>query len=178
MAQPHLTSNDIEQFTENENRAALDSHLQNCALCRARVESASRLNATLRAVPRAPSARDLVARVSAGIEARLAQEQARRARASFIAVATGLSALLVLWFALETFAALQDNSTLEYLEWISTHPELFASNFGDTIFALIEIVPVSETLLTLFALFTVGVLVQQWIATMRAQTIMAQAGFE
>ncbi|MBI5652514.1 MAG: hypothetical protein HZC40_19010 [Chloroflexi bacterium] len=176
--QPHLISNDIEQFAEGENRAALDSHLANCAMCRARVASASRLSAALRAMPRAPIARDLLARVSATVETRGAQEQARRARTSFIAVAMLLSVLLVLWFALETAAALQDNSTLEYIEWISTHPELFASNFGDTLFALVEVTPISETLLTLFALFTVGVLAHQWIATMRAQTVMAEAGLE
>lgn len=163
MNESHLTVDDIEQYDVATPDARTAQHLAACATCRARLARARRVDTALRAISRAPTPPDLAARIDAAVQARAAQEQAPLARAPLIAVATIFSALLVVWFGFEMLIAFEDKSALEFISWIFSHPELFERHFGDTLLAVIEIIPFSEILLTLFALFTVVVLAQQWV---------------
>ena len=163
MSESHLTADDIEHYDAAAPDEHAAEHIAACATCHARLARAQRIDTALRAIPRAPAPSDLAARIHAAVHARAAQEQAPLARAPLIAVAAIFSALLVVWFGFEMLIAFEDKSALEFLSWIISHPELFERHFGDTLLAVIEIIPFSEILLTLFALFTVAVLAQQWV---------------
>lgn len=164
MMDQHLTANAVDLYLEQgvDDRASLDEHLAACALCRGRIARDQRIEGALRALPRENPPRDLTARITAAIELRVAQEQARQERLPFIAAATFFSVLLALWFGFEMLVAFQENGALDFFALISSHPEVFSAYSSDALFALIESVPISEIVLTLFALLTVVVLAQQW----------------
>jgi hypothetical protein len=172
----HLTANEIEQIfelnTDASERATMARHLDSCAECQARVNRAHRLDDALRAMPRVPVPNDLTARINAAAQTQLDQEGVRRSRMPFIAIATVFAVLLLMWFGFETIATMEDNNTLDFAAWMISHPELWEAHFADTFFAMIEILPISETLLTLFALVTVAVLAQQWVVTIFPQEVL------
>ncbi|MBM3130472.1 MAG: hypothetical protein FJ009_17820 [Chloroflexi bacterium] len=171
MMDMHLTPGEIERYTENETdavrRAEIETHLATCAICRAQIAQANRIGATLRALPREQPARDLAAR----IQARVTQEQTRRARAPFIALATFFSVLLVLWFCLELGIALQENGVLDFWTLLTSYSDLFSTDWQNTLIALVEAVPLAEVLLTLCALLTAGVLAQQLVDSLRPRAL-------
>ena len=95
------------------------------------------------------------------------QQRLQRARMPFITVATFFSLLLLLWFGFQMVIAFVDNGTFEILSLLSGRPDLFSTFFGDALWALLEALPLGEIVLTLFALFTVIVLAEQWVETVR-----------
>jgi anti-sigma factor RsiW len=171
MSNTHLAADEIERYAENElapaRRAEIEQHLAACAACHARVARDNRMNVALRALPREPSPRDLAAR----IEARAAQEQARHARAPFIALATFFSLLLALWFCLELGIAFQENGVLDFWAVLTSYSDLLSADWLNTLIALLEAVPLTEVVLTLCALLTVGVLAQQLVDSLRPRAM-------
>jgi predicted anti-sigma-YlaC factor YlaD len=167
MMTQHLTANEIEQYTENEldaaRRAEIEQHLAACAVCRAYIAQGSQLNIALRALPRTQPPRELAARIGGVVETRVAQEQARRARLPFVAIATFFSVLLLLWFCGEMIIAFQENSVLDFFALFTSYPDWYSTDSLDALLALIEALPITEILLTLCALLTVGVLAQQLV---------------
>lgn len=171
MLEPHLTADEIEQSNEQEMadapRVEIERHLAACAQCRARVAQNNRMNIALRALPRAQPPRELAAR----IQARATQEQARRARLPFIALATFFSILLALWFLLELGIAFQENGVLDFWAVLTSYTDLFSTDWLNTLIALAEAVPLAEVFLTLCALLTVGVLAQQLVDSLRPRAL-------
>lgn len=169
----HLTSSDVELYVENQMdshaRATLDAHLASCADCRARITRHQQFDAALRLVARPNAPKDLAARITAAVELRLAQEQARRAQMPLIAVAMLFSLLLALWFGFNMVLAFQEDGVLDFLAIFTSQPELAYSL--DTFLALVESLPFSEIALTLFALVTAIVLAQQLVETIRPRAI-------
>lgn len=171
MLDKHLTTLEIEQFNENEldaaRRGEITQHLATCAACHARVAHAERVDIALRALPRAQPSHELSARIGAAIEAHALQEQARRTRLPYIALATFVSLILALWFGLEMVVALQENGALDFFALFTSYPDWFAPDSLDALTALIEALPIPELILTLCALLTVGVLAQQLVDSAR-----------
>ncbi len=167
----HLTASDVDWYTEKEHGAAADDriekHLQTCSMCRDRVSRESRFERLLSSVSRTDAPRDLSSRINAAVELRLAQERSRRERLPLIGLATCLSALVTLWFGLQMLIGLQEDGALDLFSLVTSHPEVFSAYSTDTLFALLEALPISEMVLTLFALLTVLVLAQQWVDTLR-----------
>lgn len=168
MSETHLTFDELERWNENQidagRRAQMEKHLAECALCRARVRYHQRLDTVLRALPRASVPTDLVAR----IEARVAHEQGRRARLPFIVLAMLLSLLVALWFCIELGIALQENGILDFWTLLNSYSDQFSA---ELVIALLEAIPLTETLLTLCAFLTVGVFAQQLVETLRPRPI-------
>lgn len=152
----------VEQGLDALTRAETDAHIAACALCRGRVARDRRIEAALREMPRENPPRDLAARITATVELRVSREQMRRERLPLIAVATFFSALLMLWFGFEMLVTFQENGALDFFSLLASRPEVFSTYSTDALFALIESLPISEIVLTLFAVLTVVVLVQQW----------------
>jgi predicted anti-sigma-YlaC factor YlaD len=173
MSENHLTANDIEQYVENavDARAEIEQHLATCAQCRRRVARERRVDAALQTMPRAETPRELAVRISAAVELRVAQEQARRTRVPFIAVAMSFSLLLVLWFGMDAVLAFQESSALDFFTLFTDRPDLLSTYSFDAVLALIEALPISEILLTLFALVTAIVLTQQLVDTLRPRAM-------
>jgi len=171
MLDKHLTTLEIEQYIgkamEDARRVELDRHLAACPACRARVARDTRMNLALRALPRVAPSRELAARIGAVVEARTAQEQARRTRVPYIASATFFATLLAVWFCLELGIAFQENGVFDFWALFTSYADLFSTDSWDALFALIEALPVSEIVLTVCALLTVGVLAQQLIDSLR-----------
>ena len=170
----HLTPNDIEQYNEkapeDARRTELDQHLAACSACRARVTRDTRMNTALLDLPHVQPPRELAARIGAVAEARAAQEQARRTRAPFIAIATFFATLLAVWFCLELGLAFQENGVFDFWALFTSYSDFFSTDSLDALLTLIEALPVSEIVLTLCALLTVGVLAQQLIDSLRPRT--------
>lgn len=177
MSDLHLSPTTIEQYldqTLNANEQANTArHLETCALCRAQIADAQTIESTLRAMPRATPPRELATLITTAVEYRTTQDQARRARAPFIAVATLFSGLLLLWFGFSMVVALEDKNSVDFFFWLVSHPEIVETHFFESLSALVELLPISEIFLTLFALFTVGVLAQQWFDTVQPQPMFA-----
>ena len=167
----HLTADEIEQYIEkvleDARRVELDQHLATCPACRVLVARDTRMNIALRALPYAQPPRELAAHIDAVIEARAAQEQARRTRVPYIAVATFFSTLLAVWFCLELEVAFQENGVFDFWALFTSYSDLFSADSWDALLALIEALPLSEIILTMCALLTVGVLAQQLIDSLR-----------
>lgn len=175
MNDKHLSDYEVSHYVEKDlderTRTQIDEHVQNCAQCRGLLEREQRLTLALRELPRVELPRDLPTRIGSAAQARLVQERLKRARMPFITVATFFSLLLLFWFGFQMVIALIDNGTLEILSVFSGQPDLFPAFFTDAIWALLEALPLGEIVLTLFALFTVIVLAEQWVETVRPRAL-------
>lgn len=175
MNDKHLTANELDLYAEkgldDRARVQIEEHLVDCARCRARLARDQRLSAALQALPRDEPSRDLALRIGAAAQAQVLQDQLRRSRMPFIVVATFFSLLLLLWFGFQMVVAFIDNGTFELLSLLSGRPDLFSAYFTDSLWALIEALPLGEIVLTLFAMFTVIVLAEQWVDTIRPPRI-------
>jgi predicted anti-sigma-YlaC factor YlaD len=173
MADQHLTTIDIEQYVENQiderSRAAIDQHLAACAACRARATKRQRIDSALRTIPRENPPLDLAARISATIEWRVRQSQQRRESTLLVAVATVFSLLLSIWFGIQVFVAFLENGGLDFLTLFTSHSEISYS--PDALLALVEALPITEIMLTLFALVTARVLAASLVDAVRPRTL-------
>jgi hypothetical protein len=171
MLDKHLTTLEIEQYSENEldtaRHAELEQHLAACPACRARSARDTRMNTALLALPHVQPSRELAARIGAVTEARVAQEQARRTRVPYIAIATFFATLLAVWFCLELDLAFQENGVFDFWALFTSYSDWFSADSWDALLALLEALPLSEIMLTMCALLTVGVLAQQLIDSLR-----------
>jgi anti-sigma factor RsiW len=176
MLEQHLTVDDVERYVETELdapvRAEMEQHLASCVMCRARVAHNRRVDAALRTLPRAKPPRDLAVRINAAVELRVTEERVRRGRVPLIAAATFFSFLLSLWFGFEMLVAFQENGALDLFSLFTSRPDVFSAYSTDAFFAIVEALPYGEIALTLFALFTVVVLAQQW-----AEAVQPRASF-
>lgn len=177
MSELHLSPAAIEQYVEQTLNATAQAdathHLETCTLCRAQIAATQKIETSLRALPRATPPRELATLITTAVEYRTTQDAARRARAPFIAAATLFSALLLLWFGFAMIVALEDKNSIDFFFWLASHPEIVQTHFFESLSALLELLPIAEIFLTLFALFTVGVLAQQWFDTLEPQPVFA-----
>ena len=171
MNDKHLTANALDLYVEKEldddARTQIEEHLTKCVRCRRRLARDQWLGGALQAMPRAEPPRDLAARIGSAVQAQVLQERLQRSRLPFIVTATFFSLLLLVWFGFQMVIAFVDNGTFELLLLLSGRPDLFSAYFVDSLWALIEALPLGEIVLTLFALFTVIVLAEQWVDTIR-----------
>ncbi|MDE3088109.1 MAG: zf-HC2 domain-containing protein [Chloroflexota bacterium] len=171
MGAEHLKTSDLERYAEktldDRARAEVEKHLTECAGCRARLTRERQIEGTLRTLPRREPPRDLAARIGSAVELQVFQARLRRARLPFIVGAMCFSVLLMLWFGFQMIIALDENGTLDFFSILSSRPDVLSAYSVDAIWALIETLPLGEIVLTLFALFTVIVLAQQWVDTLR-----------
>ena len=165
----HLSPNEIEIYTvrqiDERLRATFDEHLATCAACRARIAQAQKFDAVLSDLPREDPPPGFADLIVTAVEWRAGQEQQRRERMPFIALATCFSLLLTLWFGFAGLVALQDNGVVEFLWIYTTHTDISFSS--DALFALLEALPFTEIVLMLFALVTAGVLGQNLVESVR-----------
>ena len=171
MNDKHLSDDELDHYVEKElddrARAQIEEHLETCAQCRGLLDREQRLSAALRELPREQGPSELAVRIGNAAQARVLQERLKRARMPFITVATFFSLLLLFWFGFQMVIAFIDNGTFEILSVFSGQPDLFSTFFTDAMWALLEALPLGEIVLTLFALFTVIVLAEQWVETVR-----------
>lgn len=164
----HLTLDELEQLGDNEldaaRRVEIEHHLVVCPPCHARAHHHNRMTLALRTLPKTPLPADLIAR----IEKRVVWEQMRRARLPFIALAMLLSLVIAVWFCVELGIALQENGILDFWAVLIGYSDQFSH---DLLWALIEAIPLTETMLTLCALLTVGVFAQQLLETLHPRPI-------
>ena len=169
MSHQHLSPNEIETYTTNQidarARAMLDEHLATCVVCRTRIAKTQKIDAALSNLPREDPPPGFADLIVTAVEWRAGQEQQRRERMPFIALATCFSFLLTLWFGVAGFIAFQDNGVLDFLTLYTTHSDVSFSL--DALLALLEALPFTEILLTLFALVTAGVLGQNLVESVR-----------
>jgi len=167
----HLTLDELEQWNENKLDAAqrdeIEHHLAACAVCRARSRQYQRMDRALHALPHQQPPPDLIARIAIRIE----QEQVRRARLPFIVLATLVSFLVALWFCIELGIALQENGALDFWTLLTSYSDQFSADSVNILLALIESIPLTETLLTACALLTVGVFAQQLVDLLRPRAL-------
>ena len=172
----HLTLDDLESYLDAEwdqrARARVEEHLAECAHCRARLARERELSRALSTMPRRDPPRELAARIGSAASARVFQERLRRSRLPFIGAATFFSAVFLLWFAFQMVIAFQNNGTLDLITVLTARPDLFSLYSTDAIWAVIEALPLGEITLTLFALFTVIVLAQQWVDAIRPDQVL------
>ena len=178
--QDHMTTMDVDLYVQQEVDAKTlqhwEAHLASCPACRGLVARDRRIESALLEMPRSAAPRDLVVRITAAAEVRVAEMRARRERLPFIIAATFFSLVLSIWFGLQMLLAFQDNGALDFFSLITSHPEVFSTYSTDAYFALIESLPVSEIILTLFAVLTVLVLAQQWVDTIQPNSPYLPSG--
>src|SRR5512135_1396559 len=172
--QDHFTTMDVDQYVQQEIDAKtlhrLETHLATCPMCRGLVAREQRIESALLEMPRVAAPHDLMVRITAAAELRVAEARARRERLPFIIAATFFSFLLSIWFGLQMLLAFQDNGALDFFSLITSRPEVFSMYSADAYFALIESLPILEIVLTIFALLTVVVLAQQWVDIVQPNT--------
>lgn len=175
MIENHLTGEQLELYLAGESsgnaRAPLSRHLANCALCQKRVAHTQRLELLLSNLPREKATGGLSSRIMAAVEWRVGEEQARSARAPWIAFATLISLVMTVWFGLQMLIALQDDGALDFFSLYASNPDLLSTYSADALFALVESLPISELLLTSFAVLVVIVLAQQWVDALGARVV-------
>jgi len=173
MAQQHLTISQLEEYLENQTdrarRATIERHLAGCAACRARMTQRQMLDTALRKTPRETPPHSLDDLIIVAVDWRMRQEQGRRDRFPFVALATLFSAALTLWFGAQVVVAFQENGVMDFWSLYTSHAEVSYS--PDALLAFIEALPFYEIALTLFALITAGVLAQQLIETFRPSAV-------
>jgi predicted anti-sigma-YlaC factor YlaD len=170
----HISRDELDLYSEGELSGSrleqVERHLEECRSCQARAANCREWVGELRALPREAPSPDLAPRIAAAVDLRIFQGRLRRSRLPFVAAAMGLSVLLVIWFGIQTVVALQDNGTLYLFSLLTSRPEILLADSVDTIWACIEALPLLQAVLMLSALFTVIVLVQQWIDTANPRT--------
>jgi predicted anti-sigma-YlaC factor YlaD len=179
MSDKHLTGDELDLYIEKElddqARAEIERHLTDCAQCRGRLARDRRMNRALQTLPRQDPPRDLAARISSAVEVQVLQDKLRRSRMPFIFMATIFSLLLLIWFGFQMVIAFEENATLDFLSLLMDRPDIVSAYSIDAVWAVIEALPLGEIALTLFALFTVIVLAQQWVDTVRPQTSFSKS---
>ncbi|MCL4395690.1 MAG: hypothetical protein M1482_12965 [Chloroflexi bacterium] len=170
----HLSREELDLYAEGELSGPRGEdrvrHLEQCRTCQARAANCRELIGALRALPREPASPELASRIAAAVDFQAFQVRLRRTRLPYVAAAMGLSLVLLVWFGIQTTIALQDNGTLYLLSLLTSRPEILSADTVDAIWACIEALPLSEGALLLSALFTVIVLVQQWIDAAHPRT--------
>ncbi len=163
----HLSPRELERYVEGEcedaARAAIEVHLADCAQCRERTHRAEQFENALRAMPREQAPRELTERILAVADWRAAQEQARRKRLPLVALATLSSLLLAIWFGAQMVTAFLQDDALDFFSLFTSRPDILSTYPFDAVSALLESLPVSEILLTAFALLIAIVLSQQLV---------------
>jgi len=171
MSDKHLSADELDLYIEKEldeqARAELERHLADCAPCRGRFARNQRMDRALQTLPHQEPPHDLAVRIGSAVQVQVIQDRLRRSRMPFISMATIFSLLLMMWFGLQMVIALEENGTLDFLWLMRDRPDVVSAYSIDAVWALIEAVPLGEIALTLFALFTVIVLAQQWVDTIR-----------
>ena len=175
MFNQHLTASIIEQYVEktldDKQIVAIEQHLAACPACRACATRAHRVDAALHALPRTQPSSGFATRIGLAVEARVAQEQARRVRIPFIAIATVSSVLVALWFCLEVVIASQENGVFAFWALLTSYSDFFSADSLDALLALLEALPLTEILLMVCALLTVGILTLQLADSLRAHPL-------
>lgn len=163
----HLTPRELGMYVEKETediaRAAIELHLADCVVCRERTHRAERFENALRELPREHAPRQLTERILATVDWRAAQEQARRKRLPFVALATLSSLLLSIWFGAQMVAAFLQDDALDFFSLFTSRPDLLSTYSFDAVFALLESLPFGEIVLTAFAVLIAIVLSQQLV---------------
>jgi len=172
MAGTHLTPRDLEIYAmgaaEPRAREAMTQHLAACAACRARSHRAEKLESGLRDLPRQTAPSDLADRIVAAVDWRVTQDEARRRRLPFIALATAASFVISFWFAFQMIVDLADNDAIDFLSLYASRPDLLFAYFSDALYALWESLPLTEIALTFIAVAIAIVLAQQLLENFRS----------
>jgi anti-sigma factor RsiW len=158
----------------------IEGHLRTCPACGNRAASLQQMTTLLRQLTPAEPAPSLLPRLVAVVEARSAQVTARLATGSMRtgpahrrwpqAAVTGLgmvfSAFLLLWLAVETLLALEENGAAEFLSLFASRPEILSSYPSEAIYAFLESLPVANIVLTLGLSLVVLLLMQQLLSAL------------
>lgn len=166
----HLTPRELETYvakeTEDIAQAAIELHLADCAVCRERTHRAERFESALSELPREHAPRELTERILAVVDWRAAQEQARRKRLPLVALATLSSLLLAIWFGAQMIIGFLQDDALDFFSLFTSRPDILSTYSSDALFALLESLPISEIVLTAFAVLIAIVLAQQLVDSM------------
>jgi hypothetical protein len=162
-ADTHLRALQVEEAAEGETTPEIRLHLAHCAVCRARIARAMKLEHVLRAIPRVESAPDLVPRIRAAV-AESGATSRLRPHAYAIGIAAALSALFALALVYQAGIELQVGGALNFFSFYVRQPEAVINYPGDALAALVEVLPLAQIMMTLAVMVVAVVLARRFQA--------------
>lgn len=166
----------LDGYVENElatdERAAVEHHLETCSACRQRLTGLQQITALLYQIPAETPAPDLTGRIVATIEAGMQRSPRYRLWLHTATVGLGLlfSAYLLLALAYQTLLAWQQGGAGQFIALLLNDPELIGRYPAESLYAVLEALPVAELALTLGSSLVVLILIEHLAGVMAGRT--------
>lgn len=152
--------------------AALEDHLESCSSCRRKLAHLRQVTALLYRLPVEEPAPNLTARIVAMVEDRVSPVPARRLWFHTAAIGLGIlvSMYLLLSLGYQTLLAWQQGGAGQFISLLFNDPELMARYPTESLYAVLESLPVVELALTLGLSLVTLLLVEQLAGTLTSRT--------
>jgi hypothetical protein len=161
----HFPTRLVEAAAEGQTTAEMRLHLAGCAVCRARVARAAKLERVLKAMPRVAPAPNLAPRILAAVAGSAATPRLRR-HAYAVGIAAGFMMLLALALVYQAGIELEVGGALNFFSFYVHQPEILINYPGDALSALLEVLPLAQMVMTMAVVVIAVVLAQRFRATM------------
>ena len=160
--------NYIERELAVDERAALEGHLESCSSCQHKLVHLRQVTALLYRLPAEEPAPNLATRIVAMVEDRVSPVPARWLWFHTAAIGLGIlvSMYLLLTLGYQTLLAWQQGGAGQFISLLFSDPELIARYPAESLYAVLESLPVGESALTLGLSLVTLLLVEQLASTL------------
>jgi hypothetical protein len=165
----HLGALEVEEAVDGESRSEVRLHLAGCAVCRAHVGRAVKLERVLHAIPRLEPAPGLAAQIRAAVAGSAATRPLRQ-HPYAIGIAAAISTLLALTLVYQAGVELQVGGALNFFSFYLSQPDVLMSYPGDALAALVEAMPLAQMVMTLAVVVIAFVLTGRFRAAIALTT--------
>ncbi|MCL4294427.1 MAG: zf-HC2 domain-containing protein [Anaerolineae bacterium] len=162
----------LDRYVESElaadEQAAVENHLETCSACRQRLTNLRQMMALLHQIPSEAPPPDLVGRIVARVEARIPRHPGYWLWLHTAAVGFGIlfSAYLLSALGYQTLLAWQQGGAGQFISLLFNDPALIAHYPAESLYAILEALPVAELALTLGSSLVVLLLVEQLLGVL------------
>ncbi len=165
----------LNQYAEREladdERMAVEDHLQMCPSCRQQLANVRQMTALLYHLPVEETPAGLEARIMAAVNAppeRVDVVQTWLYRAA-IGLAALFSLLMLLALGYQTLLVWQQGGTGQFISLLAGNPDLALRYPTEALYAVLESLPIVEITLTLGISLVIVLLLEQFLATLGGQ---------
>lgn len=166
----------LDGYVENElaadEQAAVEHHLETCAACQQKLAALQQMTALLYQIPTETPAPNLAGRIVTTVEARMQRNPRYRLWLHAAAVGLGLlfSAYLLLALGYQTLLAWQQGGAGQFISLLLNDPELIGRYPTESMYAVLEALPVAELALTVGSSLVVLLLIEHLAGVMASRT--------
>jgi hypothetical protein len=163
----HLTAEQIENYAEGITLEP-EPHLASCLRCQLSVAQERTMTLALSKLePIAPS-RDFAAGLDGALDVVRRVTEDRQSNQIWVGVAAFSSLLMLMVFGYQAIMAFQYGGALDFLSLYASRPDLISRYPTEAVAALVESLPLLETVLSLGLLILAVVLGQQFVGIWRS----------